>query len=264
MGFLTNVAVAQNSEKEVSARLIGKPLYLRGFWAEDKLKFDAAGKPLQSYSLVSFTEAGFNAFRVKIHGDHMTIEGQRVGLTFDKSGKYKRQGLILGNGDNGTPELITLEVEGSGTQDFSKALDAIFAGSLEELAPTLPFYWQTYAKGHLVGQPAAGVAEHPDAQNKTPGTLNAGGKVTPPKIVNAPTPEFSVAARRMNYSAKVEVHFWIETDGSCSHVSISKPAGLGLDEQALAAVAQYRFIPAQRDGKPIRVDVYVEVNFQRS
>jgi protein TonB len=41
-----------------------------------------------------------------------------------------------------------------------------------------------------------------------------------------------------------------------------RPAGLGLDEKALAAVQQYKFSPAMQDGKPVKVDLYVDVNFQ--
>ncbi len=36
---------------------------------------------------------------------------------------------------------------------------------------------------------------------------------------------------------------------------------MGLDEQAVAAVRQYRFKPATLDGKPVPVDLYIDVNF---
>jgi protein TonB len=41
-----------------------------------------------------------------------------------------------------------------------------------------------------------------------------------------------------------------------------EPTGLGLDEQALLAVSQYRFKPAMKDGKPVTVDLYGVVLFQ--
>jgi protein TonB len=37
--------------------------------------------------------------------------------------------------------------------------------------------------------------------------------------------------------------------------------GMGLDEKAVEAVRQYKFKPATRDGKPVKVDLYVDVNF---
>jgi TonB family protein len=37
---------------------------------------------------------------------------------------------------------------------------------------------------------------------------------------------------------------------------------MGLDEQALAAVTQYKFKPATLQGKPVPVEVSIEVNFR--
>jgi len=36
---------------------------------------------------------------------------------------------------------------------------------------------------------------------------------------------------------------------------------LGLDEKAIEAVKKWRFVPAMKDGKPVAVQVNVEVNF---
>ena len=37
---------------------------------------------------------------------------------------------------------------------------------------------------------------------------------------------------------------------------------MGLDEKAVAAVKQYRFKPAMENGKPVTVEMNVEVTFQ--
>jgi protein TonB len=37
---------------------------------------------------------------------------------------------------------------------------------------------------------------------------------------------------------------------------------MGLDEKALEAVRQYKFKPAMENGKPVLVELNVEVNFQ--
>jgi hypothetical protein len=42
-------AVAQSTEADISARLLGKPLQLRGFWMDDQLRFDATGTPAKAY-----------------------------------------------------------------------------------------------------------------------------------------------------------------------------------------------------------------------
>lgn len=37
---------------------------------------------------------------------------------------------------------------------------------------------------------------------------------------------------------------------------------MGVRVQALEAVRQYKFKPAMENGKPVTVDMYIEVNFQ--
>lgn len=58
------------------------------------------------------------------------------------------------------------------------------------------------------------------------------------------------------------MYLYVGADGKPSHVRVVRPVGMGLDEKAVDAVRQYRFKPAMKDGKPVQVDLYVDVNFQ--
>jgi protein TonB len=75
-------------------------------------------------------------------------------------------------------------------------------------------------------------------------------------------PKFSNAARATKYSGVVLVNLVLDAAGKPAHVQILRPTGLGLDEQAVAAVAQYAFQPAMENGSPVAVELNVEVNFQ--
>jgi protein TonB len=66
----------------------------------------------------------------------------------------------------------------------------------------------------------------------------------------------------MKYSGVVLVNLIVDAEGMPSHLQILRPTGLGLDEQALAAVSRYTFQPAMLHGKPVAVELNVEVNFQ--
>ena len=46
------------------------------------------------------------------------------------------------------------------------------------------------------------------------------------------------------------------------NVHVLHGVGMGLDEKAVEAVKQYRFKPAKENGKPVAVEMNVEVNFQ--
>jgi protein TonB len=45
-------------------------------------------------------------------------------------------------------------------------------------------------------------------------------------------------------------------------VRVVRGVGMGLDEKAVEAVRQYKFKPAMQNGKPVPVDLYIDVNFQ--
>jgi periplasmic protein TonB len=94
------------------------------------------------------------------------------------------------------------------------------------------------------------------------GVMHIGGGVSKPVVLYQVEPEFSEEARKAKFSGKVTVFLWVGTDGKPSHVQVVQGIGMGLDEKAVEAVRQYRFRPAMKDGKPVQVDLYVDVNFQ--
>ena len=42
---------------------------------------------------------------------------------------------------------------------------------------------------------------------------------------------------------------------------MARALGMGLDEKAIEAVRNWKFEPAKKDGKPVAVQINVEVNF---
>jgi protein TonB len=94
------------------------------------------------------------------------------------------------------------------------------------------------------------------------GVMHIGGGISRPIVLYQVEPEFSEEARKAKFSGSVTVYLYIEPDGTPSHVRVVQGVGMGLDEKAVEAVRQYRFKPAMKDGKPVRVDLYVAVNFQ--
>ncbi len=75
-------------------------------------------------------------------------------------------------------------------------------------------------------------------------------------------PQFSEAARKAKLSGNVLVGLWVDADGRASHLRVLRGIGMGLDEKALEAVRQYRFRPAMLGGRPVPVEMNVEVDFQ--
>jgi protein TonB len=54
----------------------------------------------------------------------------------------------------------------------------------------------------------------------------------------------------------------VGADGLAHNTQVVKGMGLGLDEQALTAIEQWRFEPGMKDGAPVNVLATIEVNFR--
>ena len=171
----------------------------------------------------------------------------------------------------GSPEdeSMRIEIAASPSGDYGPALDAIFANGLAELVPSMPSYWQPYALKNftVIDSSSAAATSATASAQEAAGSPDAkprriGGAIMPPKLLRSKEPEFSDAARGLKYSGTVLINFWLQPDGTVSHMSLVRPIGLGLDERALAAVQKYTFSPATMNGKPVLVELNVEVNFQ--
>jgi periplasmic protein TonB len=94
------------------------------------------------------------------------------------------------------------------------------------------------------------------------GPRRIGGGVSAPQVIFQVEPEFSEEARKAKVAGNVLVNLWVGTDGRPSHVRVIRGVGMGLDEKAVEAVKQYKFRPAMENGKPVLVELNIEVNFQ--
>jgi TonB family protein len=68
-------------------------------------------------------------------------------------------------------------------------------------------------------------------------------------------------ARQMKLRGDVTLSFVVKKDGAISNVSILTPLGLGLDEQAIGALYQYRYKPAMQGTTPVSVYQDIIINF---
>ncbi len=94
------------------------------------------------------------------------------------------------------------------------------------------------------------------------GLYHVGGGVSAPQLVFAPDPEFSDEARRAKYQGVCVVSLIVDAQGNPQRVQVVRHLGMGLDEKAVEAVRQYKFKPATLQGKPVPVEVNIEVNFR--
>ncbi|MGA8150221.1 MAG: TonB family protein [Terriglobales bacterium] len=94
------------------------------------------------------------------------------------------------------------------------------------------------------------------------GAFRVGGGVSPPKAVFAPDPEYSEEARKAKYQGTCVLWLVVGPDGKPRDIKVARTLGLGLDEKAIEAVKQWKFEPAMKDGKPVAVQINIEVSFR--
>ncbi len=94
------------------------------------------------------------------------------------------------------------------------------------------------------------------------GVFQVGGGVSAPHPLYTPDPEYSEEARKAKHQGTVVLWLVVGPDGRAHDVRVKRSLGLGLDERAMAAVSQWKFDPARKNGVPVAVRINVEVDFK--
>jgi TonB family protein len=94
------------------------------------------------------------------------------------------------------------------------------------------------------------------------GVFRIGGNVSAPVCLFCPDPEYSEEARKAKYQGVVVLWAIVDEEGRTREIRVQKSLGLGLDEEAIRAVQNWRFRPAERFGKSVPVYMAIEVNFR--
>jgi TonB family protein len=94
------------------------------------------------------------------------------------------------------------------------------------------------------------------------GVYKPGRSVIAPHVLYDPDPEYSDEARRAKYQGNVLLSLVVDATGHVRDIHVARSVGMGLDEKAIEAVQKWKFAPGMKDGRPVAVQVSVEVNFR--
>jgi len=101
----------------------------------------------------------------------------------------------------------------------------------------------------------------PTANKDKPQSLHPG--MTPPRLLFQAPAKYTDEARSARFEGICVVQLIVDANGKPQNIKIVRSVGMGLDENAVEAVRQYRFTPAMKaDGTPVPVLIHVEVNFK--
>jgi TonB family protein len=272
--------LAQPSLRQLQEKLIGQPLYLRGFWMDNKLEFDGAGHVLGAAHEGPFTLSGVDVSSVTLSGNEIMVRGNRVALIAGPDGTLERRNisntttiwpsLRRGNGNKYVANLgVGLLVHADAAGSFDKALNTIFANGLHDLAPAMPPYWTCYAEGFFTADEKPIDAEKTVDECVQKHSLSVSEArnyetrqgFSPPAILGTIAPNFTQLAASLGVDGVSHVRFTVSRNGIPVGFQVVRAVGAGLDEETLKAVSEGHFQPATLDGISVAADLDVSLKY---
>ena len=101
-----------------------------------------------------------------------------------------------------------------------------------------------------------------NAQDTETDVVKLGPGVDPPKLISKIEPHYTQAALDAGVQGNVLLSLIVDDHGMPQKITLLSPVGFGLDERAEECVAQWRFKPAMKDGKPVKIRAQTIVNFR--
>jgi TonB family protein len=279
--LITPFVHAQATETDWNARLVGRPLYLRGFWHSDQLHFDKAGVLRSRSELEPVTLSGVEVKSATVNNGLLTIQAVRTALVqrADQQPGLERTPVSstthlefsLRRGDKRNfyaPEEMKILVEPDTAGNFDVALAKIFVDGWDGLAAVVPSYWKCYAKSYFAQTIAADAEETVKRCVSSPKTeaatksdrTSSQAMQAPVQIASAPVRSPGGAEGRGVHGVAL-IHLRVTKEGIPVGLQIIQALGAGADEAALQAVSAYRFQPAMLNGVAVPVDMIVSVSF---
>ena len=80
-------------------------------------------------------------------------------------------------------------------------------------------------------------------------------------ILSKPEPSFTEEARKNNVTGEVVLRVIFSSSGQVTNIVPIKRLPDGLTEKAIAAARQIKFVPAEKDGRPVSVYGTIAYNF---
>jgi TonB family protein len=254
-------------ETDLNARYAGKVLTQRRFLSGQRLKYRSDGTVESAEKIGPWTvDAEIRVEHIALHDSLIEIKGRRLvllrlgkaGTTFidylDQPETRKRLGEETWEELRAKYQVIVdIDLPGSDDGAVKAALAKVFLTDKEKLSDFVPDYWRDAVRTLVEGNTSVAT---PTAE-----AYRVGGGVSAPRLKKSPPPRYSEAARDLRYQGTVVLWVLLDETGAIKELKLQRVLGAGLDDQAVLTVRQWSFAPAMKDGKPVSVQINIEVNF---
>jgi TonB family protein len=250
-------------EAELKRQFHERTLTLRHPLLSGTQQYDSTGKLLTAGPEGAWTlYSGMTIRKIRLQPDKLLLEGYRTYFL------YAQQRVVSYVPDKGSSMKVEalLERPCASVEEAAAIIGAIFAVKDEDLLEAVPVYWKPFiaekTRVKWSDEKTDGTKESPSpvAGTSMPAYTPA-PNVTMPKPLYTPEPQFTEQARKYRTQGVVMLKVIVTPDGEVKRVRISRAAGMGLDEAAVAIVRSWKFRPGTKDGKPVPMEMALEISF---
>jgi TonB family protein len=168
----------------------------------------------------------------------------------------------------GTAKMWTalmLDREGKATDADAMYQSAIAMQEPDDAATTMELY-SSFLKAQGRDDEATVLLDRVKTVRRVPSpasnAAHISGGVLPPKLISKIEPAYTEEARVAKYQGTAVLSIEVGADGLAHNIRVVRGLGFGLDQNAVAAVSQWRFQAGTKDGAPLAVVATIEVNFK--
>jgi TonB family protein len=233
----TGAAMAQNLPPQVQSELLNKDVRLIVPISGQEIHFDREGL------LVGEARKGSEMFNSSIFLDRAESKGDKLVLHgYRDQVIYKSESLCEKPELQRTSRAMKITIE----RDPNDA-------SGEVLSRALPRIFQRSSPPTTTSS----------AQDECR-VFHVADGISPPHIIRNVDPEYPDEVRldKRLHVTTVCISGILTTDGKIKHIRLKQPTRLDFAEEAVSAVEQWSFVPAQEDGKPVPIFMSIEVKFE--
>jgi TonB family protein len=242
--------------------LVGRALFLRGFYASDTLSYGSGGQLLSTSAPTDWTLAAVNVLKAtRPRPDAIALEGVRVAIRYNPDAhEFQRHPL-----NDEKVKIVVQLVDGGDTtaRQLESAFAAMFAIGIDPaLQRSMPPLWRHYFDPSVAwsaadsADPLASATIYP-----IPPLPGPPAEVVPPILAHQTASQFTGPARHDRVQGTVQLRMVVDGQGMPQRIAVTRPLGYGLDREAVEAVENWRFNPALHAGQPVAAAILVNIDF---
>lgn len=247
-------AQAAPTPQAIEAQLKGPIVMLRGMYGGRTLKFDVRGNLLGKAKQLPFSMSAVRIQKVRVRDSEVAIEAEREGLEFTYAPESDKR-WVREQGW-GAEVRIEIALDSGHPEQVNAALARVFSVGLDkELADNAPVCWRPWMLHQLDPSVKIEATDASTIDLRHDWDKPKSPDITPPRLDPSvlTMPEEPLIAQQVGYNGVPVVDFVVDTTGKPTEIRIARPAGMGLDEEAVKVASRLRFKPALYKGKPAAV-----------